>query len=82
LRSSTDDLLLPRAKQHADGGDHDDTSHWHSLPLGLALLPAIAGMVVKNGDHFITDVSLLLLAAILMNWAIKSPWLVHAVAMT
>ncbi|OAG34591.1 hypothetical protein AYO21_11236 [Fonsecaea monophora] len=74
LRSSTDDILLPRARDDDDFHDHDDNSHWQSLPLGLALLPAVGGMFFKNGSAVITDVTLLGLAAIFMNWALRSPW--------
>ncbi|EXJ72199.1 uncharacterized protein A1O5_04703 [Cladophialophora psammophila CBS 110553] len=74
LRSSTDDILLPRARDDHDFHDLDDNSHWQSLPLGLALLPAVGGMFFKNGSAVITDVTLLGLAAIFMNWALRSPW--------
>ncbi|KAL6250194.1 hypothetical protein RBB50_002495 [Rhinocladiella similis] len=74
LRSSTDDILLPRLKDGDDVVDHDENSHWQSLPLGLALLPAVGGLVFKNGSAVITDVTLLGLAAIFMNWALRSPW--------
>ncbi|KAJ9612149.1 hypothetical protein H2200_003746 [Cladophialophora chaetospira] len=74
LRSSTDDILLPRARDDDGFHDHDDSSHWQSLPLGLALLPAVGGLFFKNGSALITDVTLLGLAAIFMNWALRSPW--------
>lgn len=74
FRSSTDDILLPRARGENSFEDQDDASHWHSLPLALALLPAVGGIFFKNGSAFITDVTLLALAAIFMNWALRSPW--------
>lgn len=74
LRSSTDDLLLPRVTSSQDHQDGDESSPWHSLPLGLALLPAVGGMIFKDGNAFITDVTLLALAAIFMNWALRMPW--------
>ncbi|KAK5064621.1 hypothetical protein LTR84_000455 [Exophiala bonariae] len=74
FRSSTDDIFLPRARGENDFQDQDDTSHWHSLPLVLALLPAVGGIFFTNGSAFITDVTLLALAAIFMNWALRSPW--------
>lgn len=73
LRLSTDDILLPRAKEE-DDDEQDDASHWQSLPLVLALLPAVGGLLFKNGSAVITDVTLLGLAAIFMNWALRSPW--------
>ncbi|KEF61170.1 uncharacterized protein A1O9_02735 [Exophiala aquamarina CBS 119918] len=74
LRSSTDDIFLPRARGEKDFQDQDDASHWHSLPLALALFPAVGGVFFKNGSAFVTDVTLLALAAIFMNWALRSPW--------
>lgn len=74
LRSSTDDILLPRPTAGNDVNDHDENSHWQSLPLGLALLPAVGGLFFKNGSAVITDITLLGLAAIFMNWALRSPW--------
>lgn len=74
LRSSTDDIFLPRAKGQDDQQDDEDSNHWHSAPLVLALLPAVGGMFFTNGSAFITDVTLLAMAAIFMNWALRSPW--------
>ncbi|CAG8203315.1 unnamed protein product [Penicillium nalgiovense] len=73
IRSSTDDLFLPRvAKDHATISTEE--SHWHSAPLGLALLPAIAGVFFHEGSSFVTDVTLLVLAAIFLNWSVRLPW--------
>ncbi|KAL4948424.1 hypothetical protein BDW69DRAFT_198885 [Aspergillus filifer] len=60
IRSSTDELLFPRANRMRDEDARDDAeeSHWHSAPLGLALLPAIAGIFFQNGSAFVTDVTL------------------------
>lgn len=72
FKSSTDDLFLPRATT-----DHEhnlESSNWHSLPLGLALLPAVGGLFFQNGSAFITDISLLGLAALFLNWAVRLPW--------
>ena len=55
---------------------HDDTSHIHSAPLVLALLPAAAGMLVTNGNIFVTDITILLIGAVLLNWCVKLPWYV------
>lgn len=74
LRSSTDDIWLPRPKGAHDLPDEDDTSHWQSLPLVLALLPAVGGLFFTDGSAVITDITLLGLAAIFMNWALRSPW--------
>ena len=72
LKSSTDDLLLPRARG-PDLITHEQ-SHWHSVPLALALLPAIGGLLFKNGSVVVTDVTLLILAAVFLNWAVRLPW--------
>ncbi|CAG8055434.1 unnamed protein product [Penicillium olsonii] len=71
IRSSTDDLFLPRVSK---GHDVPEESHWHSTPLGLALLPAIAGVFFQNGSSIVTDVTLLVLAAIFLNWSVRLPW--------
>lgn len=72
LKESTDDLFLPRVSTDRD--THVETSNWHSLPLGLALLPALGGLFFNNGSAFITDISLLGLAALFLNWAVRLPW--------
>jgi hypothetical protein len=74
LRSSTDDLLLPRLDGTADFDHTNDPSHWHSVPLGLALLPAVGGLLFQNGSAVVTDVTLLALAAIFLNWSVRLPW--------
>ncbi|KAE8329481.1 hypothetical protein BDV39DRAFT_191397 [Aspergillus sergii] len=76
IRSSTDDLFFPRAaKGSYDAADApNEESHWHSAPLGLALLPAIAGVFFQNGSAVVTDVTLLVLAAIFLNWSVRLPW--------
>ena len=73
FKSSTDDLLLPRVKS-TGLETHHEPSHWHSAPLGLALLPAFGGLFFKNGSAVITDVTLLLLAAVFLNWSVRLPW--------
>ncbi|KAL1878984.1 hypothetical protein Plec18167_004279 [Paecilomyces lecythidis] len=74
LRSSTDDLLFPRASKDPIADIREGESHWHSAPLALALLPAIGGILFKNGSAVITDVTLLVLAAIFLNWSVRLPW--------
>ncbi|KAF9894067.1 hypothetical protein FE257_009040 [Aspergillus nanangensis] len=68
IRSSTDDLLFPRVIKRGDADVSGEESHWQSAPLGLALLPAIAGVFFQNGGAIVTDVTLLVLAAIFLNW--------------
>lgn len=75
IRSSTDDLLLPRVRTGRHPGPLEP-SHWHSTPLALALLPAIGGILFQNGSAVVTDITLLLLAAIFLNWSVRLPWYV------
>lgn len=51
-----------------------EVSAWHSTPLAFALLPAIGGVFFKNGTAIMTDILLLALAAIFMNWSVRLPW--------
>ncbi|KAL3469259.1 hypothetical protein BJX99DRAFT_265366 [Aspergillus californicus] len=74
IRSSTDELFFPRAATNRDHDFRDEESHWQSAPLGLALLPAIAGIFFQNGSAFVTDVTLLALAAVFLNWSVRLPW--------
>ncbi|GKZ17360.1 hypothetical protein AbraCBS73388_008283 [Aspergillus brasiliensis] len=74
IRSSTDDILFPRAAKRYDVNLTNEESHWHSAPLGLALLPAVAGIFFQNGSAVVTDVTLLILAAVFLNWSVRLPW--------
>ncbi|KAF1808443.1 hypothetical protein P152DRAFT_462589 [Eremomyces bilateralis CBS 781.70] len=77
LRSSTDNLLLPRAnktRSRIEHTTHEEPSHWHSAPLAFGLLPAVGGLLFKNGSAFVTDILLLGLAAIFLNWFVRLPW--------
>jgi hypothetical protein len=73
FQSSTDDLLLPKPSATGIESGHD-SSAWHSAPLAFALLPAIGGMLFTNGSSIITDIMLLGLAAIFLNWSVRLPW--------
>lgn len=74
LRSSTDDLLLPRVDANGRFYQEIEPSHWHSIPLGLALLPAVGGLIFQDGSAVVTDITLLALAAIFLNWSVRLPW--------
>lgn len=76
IRSSTDDLFLPRVSRRTNDVDLQEESNWQSAPLGLALFPAIAGVFFKNGSAVVTDITLLILAAIFLNWSVRLPWYV------
>ncbi|KAL8825351.1 MAG: hypothetical protein Q9170_007826 [Blastenia crenularia] len=73
IRSSTDDLLLPRVRKMGLP-DQLEPSHWHSTPLALALLPALGGILFQNGSAIVTDITLLGLAAVFLNWSVRLPW--------
>jgi len=73
VKTSTDDLLLPRARS-PDVITNHESSHWHSVPLALALFPAIGGLFFHNGSVVVTDLTLLILAAVFLNWAVRLPW--------
>jgi len=72
FQSSTDDLLLPRPNSN-NHDEHPPPSNWHSAPLAFALLPAIGGMLFQNGSAVVTDIMLLGLAAIFLNWSVRIP---------
>lgn len=75
FQSSTDDLLLPRVSRDAGAVPAEqESSAWQSAPLAFALLPAVGGMLFKNGSSVITDIMLLGLAAIFLNWSVRLPW--------
>ena len=73
IRSSTDSLLHPRPAE-STMDTHLETSNWHSVPLAFALLPAVAGMAFTNGSAVVTDVTLLALAGVFLNWSVRVPW--------
>lgn len=72
--SFTEDILDPRTSHGRRRKEEREVTHWHSTPLAFAILPAIGGLLFKNGSAFVTDVLLLGLAAIFMNWSIRLPW--------
>lgn len=66
LKSTTKGILLPTSAA--------DASTWHSIPLAFAVLPAIGGVLFSGGNYFVTDVLVLLLAAVFLHWLVKFPW--------
>ncbi|KAK3692604.1 hypothetical protein B0T22DRAFT_19581 [Podospora appendiculata] len=55
-------------------GDGLERPWWSSFSLVFALLPAIGGILHKNGSAVLTDIALLGLAAIFLNWSVTQPW--------
>ncbi|GME38191.1 hypothetical protein GTA08_BOTSDO09265 [Neofusicoccum parvum] len=73
MRSSTDNILNPGSRD-LDSLAQEEPSHWHSLPLVFAILPAVGGIFFKNGSAVVTDILLLGLASLLLNWCVRMPW--------
>ncbi|KAF2208354.1 hypothetical protein CERZMDRAFT_10337, partial [Cercospora zeae-maydis SCOH1-5] len=73
-RTFTDDYINPRTSKRRGSDEADEMTNWHSSPLAFALLPALGGLFFHNGSAFVTDVLLIGLAAIFMNWSIRLPW--------
>lgn len=73
-QASTDSLLLPRATGKEHEKEHDEPTLWYSAPLLFAVVPALGGVIFKSGSVFITDLALLVLAALYLNWCLVSPW--------
>ncbi|GAM86312.1 hypothetical protein ANO11243_043250 [Dothideomycetidae sp. 11243] len=74
VQSSAGEYILPGLGIDSNRTVEDESSHWHSSPLAFALLPAVGGLVFTNGSAFITDILLLGLAAIFLNWSCRLPW--------
>ena len=62
--------------ENEDISQYEEPSHWHSSPLAFAFLPALAGLFFTNGSAFVTDILLLGLAALFLNWSVRLPWYV------
>ncbi|QPH01537.1 hypothetical protein C2857_005740 [Epichloe festucae Fl1] len=66
-------LLNPRAR-----AGHEtpipETSSLASLSLAFALLPAIAGVLFKDGHVVVTDIMLLGLSGVFLHWSVTQPW--------
>lgn len=76
-RHSAGDFIRPSlGLDHEELTPPDELSHWHSSPLAFAFLPALAGLFFTNGSAFVTDILLLGLAALFLNWSVRLPWYV------
>ncbi|CAD0087356.1 unnamed protein product, partial [Aureobasidium vineae] len=74
-RHSAGDFIRPSlGLDDDDSTAPEDLSHWHSSPLAFAFLPALAGLFFTNGSAFVTDIILLGLAALFLNWSVRLPW--------
>ncbi|KAL9093178.1 MAG: hypothetical protein Q9159_000355 [Coniocarpon cinnabarinum] len=75
FRASTESLLLPPRAMSDDEPLHEEPSLWYSAPLLFAIVPAVGGVAFKSGSTLLTDVALLALAAIYLNWCLITPWI-------
>ncbi|KAG6311875.1 hypothetical protein E4U22_002319 [Claviceps purpurea] len=66
------DLLNPGAAARATHAP--ESSSLASLSLAFALLPAIAGVLVKDGHVLVTDIMLLGLSGVFLHWSVTQPW--------
>ncbi|KAH7038220.1 uncharacterized protein B0I36DRAFT_315812 [Microdochium trichocladiopsis] len=71
LENSADELFNPTRARRQENADRTALSY---TPLALALLPALAGMFFQNGAAFFTDLILLAIAAVVLNWSVTQPW--------
>ncbi|KAJ4415758.1 hypothetical protein N0V85_002583 [Neurospora sp. IMI 360204] len=54
--------------------DEQGPSESSTMPLAFALLPAVAGMFHHKGSDFITDIIMIVLAAVFLHWSLTVPW--------
>lgn len=54
--------------------DEQGASESSTMPLAFALLPAVAGMFHHKGSDFITDIIMIVLAAVFLHWSLTVPW--------
>ncbi|KZL79679.1 hypothetical protein CI238_06322 [Colletotrichum incanum] len=72
--SEARDFLNPRPGDGMSPASADEVSNWASIPLAFALLPAVGGLLFKNGSAVVTDVMLLGLSAVFLHWSVTHPW--------
>ncbi|KAF4957565.1 hypothetical protein FGADI_3033 [Fusarium gaditjirri] len=74
--SEARDLLNPQLRDPSSNecSSPGESSSLASLSLAFALLPAISGVLFKNGNTVVTDVMLLGLAGVFLHWSVTQPW--------
>ncbi|KAH8673763.1 hypothetical protein BX600DRAFT_456145 [Xylariales sp. PMI_506] len=70
LETDTDELLNLGKEKTAP----HETNPYATVPLVLALLPAVGGLLFEGGSAFFTDLILLGLAALFLHWSVTQPW--------
>jgi hypothetical protein len=81
FRSSTDSLFPQTHKKNMDTlATSNEPTVWHSAPLAFAILPAAAGVFFQDGSAVVTDILLLGLCSLFLNFCVRAPWYVEHVA--
>jgi len=65
------DMLNPGPEADGDG---QERSRLDVLPLAFALLPALGGICVQGGNAFMTDLMLLALGGLFLQYSLTQPW--------
>lgn len=73
LRDGTHEILNPGAAKHVASAQYG-SSAISNLPLAFAFLPAVCGVLFKDGQAMITDLMLLILALIFLRYTMSQPW--------
>ncbi|KAG9258024.1 uncharacterized protein F5Z01DRAFT_314500 [Emericellopsis atlantica] len=66
------DILNPQAREGEMPAS--DSSSLATISIAVALLPAIAGALFKDGSAFMTDLMLLALSGVFLHWSVTQPW--------
>ncbi|KAL1959187.1 hypothetical protein VTO42DRAFT_2692 [Malbranchea cinnamomea] len=74
LKTSAGSILMPHMDPRWATASPDSDSLLQSLPLVLALLPAFGGLFFRDAHAYLTDLTLLILAVIFLNWCTRIPW--------
>jgi hypothetical protein len=73
VRSASENLRAGKDDMNVLTGS-DEPSLWHSAPLAFAILPAAGGLLFNNGSAVVTDILLLALGSLFLNWCVRAPW--------
>lgn len=75
FRSSTDSLhRVSRNNETSILAASDDSTWWHSSPVFIAIIPAVAALTHPNGGTIATDLVLLILSAWFLSKCADTPW--------
>jgi len=72
--SSTENLRTGQSYEMDRLTESDEPTWWHSSPILIAVVPAIAALYHPQGGSFATDIVLLLLGAWFMHKCYTVPW--------